>query len=106
VHAGLTRSLANDWGRFGVRVNTLLPGNFPTTMNKVGLLTTARGKWKADHTPAGRFGDPEDLFGAVVYLASDASRFVTGSELEVTGGYMCRGVGPELSNLDRPQGTA
>lgn len=75
-----------------IRVNAIMPGFFLTEQNRY-LLTTesgelsARGKLIVDNTPMGRFGDPSELGGAVVYLASEASAFVTGSVLAVDGGF-------------------
>jgi NAD(P)-dependent dehydrogenase (short-subunit alcohol dehydrogenase family) len=60
------------------------------------LLETARGRWKLQHTPLGRFGKPSDLHGAALFLASDMSEYVTGTELDMDGGYLARGVGPEF----------
>lgn len=91
-----TRWCAVEWGgRTGgrVRVNAVQPGFFITEQNRF-LLTdqatgelTERGRKIIDHTPAGRFGVPEDLVGAVLYLASDASKFVNGTVLTVDGGF-------------------
>jgi NAD(P)-dependent dehydrogenase (short-subunit alcohol dehydrogenase family) len=79
---GLTRSQARQWsGRRGIRVNALLPGFFPTDMVAAlpqGLLD--------DRLPMGRMGDPDELAAALVFLASDASSYMTGSELTVDGG--------------------
>jgi NAD(P)-dependent dehydrogenase (short-subunit alcohol dehydrogenase family) len=76
-----------------IRVNAILPGFFLTEQNRF-LLTeretgalTARGKKIMDHTPAGRFGTPEDLSGALLWLLSPASRFVTGAVIPVDGGF-------------------
>jgi len=76
-----------------IRVNALAPGFFLTEQNRF-LLTdadtgalTARGKTIIEHTPQGRFGDPEDLLGAVLWLLSPASKFVTGIVLPVDGGF-------------------
>jgi NAD(P)-dependent dehydrogenase (short-subunit alcohol dehydrogenase family) len=76
-----------------LRVNALAPGFFLTEQNRF-LLTdeatgapTPRGKAVIDHTPLGRYGDPDDLVGALVWLASDASRFVTGAVIPVDGGF-------------------
>ncbi|MBN2470658.1 MAG: SDR family oxidoreductase, partial [Anaerolineae bacterium] len=76
-----------------IRVNALAPGFFLTEQNRF-LLTdeqsgalTARGKQIIDHTPMGHFGDPEDLLGTMVWLLSDASRFVTGIIVPVDGGF-------------------
>ena len=76
-----------------IRVNAIAPGFFLTDQNRFLLLDektgahTARGKCIIDHTPMGRFGDPEDLTGAALYLVSDAARFVTGIVLPVDGGF-------------------
>lgn len=81
---GLTRSLCKELGPRGIRVNTLAPGIIETDM--VSRLTPAqRAKYEA-LAALGRLGQPEDLAGAVLYLASDLSRFVSGITLEVNGG--------------------
>ncbi|KIO15535.1 hypothetical protein M407DRAFT_93260 [Tulasnella calospora MUT 4182] len=84
----LTASLAVEWAPNQIRVNALSPGYMATEMVKAigGAQPALMDKW-IDLTPARRIGDPEDLKGAVVYLASDASRFTTGTELRVDGGY-------------------
>ncbi|ABV33390.1 MULTISPECIES: SDR family oxidoreductase [Pseudothermotoga] len=75
-----------------LRVNAIAPGFFLTEQNRYLLLDergnlTQRGKAIIDHTPMGRFGDPEDLIGVCVWLASDASKFVTGAIIPVDGGF-------------------
>ena len=76
-----------------IRVNAVAPGFFLTEQNRFLLMDsesgnlTARGKSIIDHTPAGRFGDPSDLVGAVLWLLSPASCFVTGVVLPVDGGF-------------------
>ena len=85
--ANLTQNLAREWAPFGVRVNALRPGFFPTQWSTEHFLDEER---KADilrHTPMGRFGRPEELVGAVLWLASDAASFVTGSIVTVDGGF-------------------
>jgi gluconate 5-dehydrogenase len=82
----LARCLAAEWGRHGIRVNALLPGLFPTKMSSVMIEKHGGGYLK--RTPLGRFGDVErDLAGPIVFLASDASRYVTGACLTVDGGF-------------------
>jgi NAD(P)-dependent dehydrogenase (short-subunit alcohol dehydrogenase family) len=85
VH-NLTRNLAREWGPLAVRCNVLVPGFFPAEQNRT-ILTAQRTEAIVGHTPMGRFGDPGDLEGAILLLASDAGRFITGSELVVDGGF-------------------
>ncbi|MGE5274016.1 MAG: SDR family NAD(P)-dependent oxidoreductase [Verrucomicrobiota bacterium] len=85
VH-NLTRSLAREWGPHGIRCNVLVPGFFPAEQNRA-ILDAERIAAIMAHTPIGRFGDPDDLAGAVLLLASDAGRFITGAEIVVDGGF-------------------
>jgi NAD(P)-dependent dehydrogenase (short-subunit alcohol dehydrogenase family) len=83
----LTRELAAQWARRGVRVNAIAPGFFPTEMT-AGLFGSEEGEaWVAKLTPMGRSGREGELLGALLYLASDASSYVTGSVLPVDGGW-------------------
>jgi NAD(P)-dependent dehydrogenase (short-subunit alcohol dehydrogenase family) len=88
----LTRSLACEWARDGICVNAIVPGVFPTDMNRELLLNTPRGREILMRTPMGRFGKPEELVGAAVLLASDAAKFITGQCIAVDGGYLASGV--------------
>lgn len=90
--ASLTRSLAVEWSRRGVTVNAIAPGVFRTELNASLLDSTPRGQELLMRTPMGRFGKTEELIGAALYLASDASSFVTGQVLVVDGGFLASGV--------------
>ena len=90
--ASLTRSLAVEWSRRGVTVNAIAPGVFRTELNAQLLDSTPRGQELLMRTPMGRFGKTEELIGAALYLASDASSFVTGQTLVVDGGFLASGV--------------
>jgi len=90
--AGLTRALAVEWGKRGVNVNAIAPGVVRTTLNEALLDETDRGKELLMRTPLHRFGKPEELAGAAVYLASEASSFVNGEILVVDGGFLASGV--------------
>jgi NAD(P)-dependent dehydrogenase (short-subunit alcohol dehydrogenase family) len=90
----LTRWLATELGRQygGVRVNAIAPGFFLGEQNRHLLVNddgslTARGQLVVDHTPLGRFGEPDELLGTLLWLCSDASRFVTGVVVPVDGGF-------------------
>ncbi len=89
-----TRFLAREWATKGVRVNSITPGFFPAEQNKKLLFNedgtpSDRAKSIFGHTPMGRFGDPSELAGAAVYLASEkAASFVTGSDIVVDGGFL------------------
>ncbi|HNR99075.1 MAG TPA: glucose 1-dehydrogenase [Planctomycetota bacterium] len=82
----LTMSLADDWGRHGITVNCLAPGWFKTAQNAVMYEDREWVAYLCDRIPLKRPGGPEDLDGAVVFLASDASAYVTGQTLLVDGG--------------------
>jgi NAD(P)-dependent dehydrogenase (short-subunit alcohol dehydrogenase family) len=83
----LTKNVARELGKTGVRVNSLRPGFFPTEWNKKNFLSPERTLSILNHTPMGRFGEVCELVGAVQWLISDASSFVTGSEVIVDGGF-------------------
>jgi NAD(P)-dependent dehydrogenase (short-subunit alcohol dehydrogenase family) len=83
----LTQNLGREWAQQGVRVNAIRPGFFPTEWNRKNFITKERETAILNHTPMGRFGETHELIGAAIYLASNASKFVTGSELIVDGGF-------------------
>jgi NAD(P)-dependent dehydrogenase (short-subunit alcohol dehydrogenase family) len=85
VH-NLTKNLAREWGPIGIRCNVLVPGFFPAEQNRA-ILTPERTAEILRHTPMGRFGEVDELAGAALLLASDAGRFITGTELVVDGGF-------------------
>jgi len=82
----LTMSLADDWGSSGVTVNCLAPGWFRTQQNKALYDNAAWVEYLCDRIPVKRAGLPDDLDGAVVFLASESSRYITGQTLLVDGG--------------------
>ena len=91
----LTMGAANEFARHGIRVNAIAPGFFLGKQNRALLVDdatgdyTPRGRGVIDHTPYGRFGDPQELIGATLFLASSkASGFVTGVSIPVDGGYL------------------
>ncbi|MCY2966830.1 MAG: glucose 1-dehydrogenase [Planctomycetota bacterium] len=88
----LTKSLAFDLGPFGIRVNNLGPGYFHTDMADLSYSDPERREARARRTLLGRWGEPEDLAGAVIFLASDASRYMTGQDLYIDGGWLAKGL--------------
>ena len=83
----LTQNLAREWAPYNVRVNALRPGFFPTEWSMKHFIDEDRKAKILGHTPMGRFGRPDELIGAVLWLASDAASFVTGSIVAVDGGF-------------------
>jgi gluconate 5-dehydrogenase len=82
----LTKGMAIDWGPHGIQVNGLGPGYFRTELNQALVDNPEFSQWLINRTPSRRWGDVDDLVGAAVFLASDASRFVNGHILYVDGG--------------------
>ncbi|WP_118180590.1 glucose 1-dehydrogenase [Paraburkholderia phosphatilytica] len=82
----LTKGMAIDWGQHGIQVNGLGPGYFKTELTEALVKDETFSGWLIGRTPSRRWGDVEDLVGAAVFLASDASRFVNGHILYVDGG--------------------
>jgi len=83
----LTQNLAREWAPFNVRVNALKPGFFPTQWSMEHFIDDERKQRIFGHTPMGRFGQPDELVGATLWLASDAASFVTGSIVSIDGGF-------------------
>lgn len=84
----LIRALANDWGRYGIRVNGIGPGFCDTDMTAGIRNNPERYNYLTSRMALGRWGKPEDFAGAAVYLASDASSYVTGTTLYIDGGFL------------------
>ncbi len=84
--AGLTRGLAVEYAPYGIRVNTLAPGYVETKLTQRALRFPAMRQALIDKTPMGRFGEPEEIARAALFLASDDAAYVTGAELAVDGG--------------------
>jgi len=82
----LTKGMATDWGRYGLRVNAIAPGYFKTELNRALVEDEKFSAWLKARTPMGRWGDVEELVGAAIFLASEASSFVNGHVLYVDGG--------------------
>ena len=87
---GLTKALANEWASKGINVNAIAPGYFDTDMCKPIIDDSVREPKIRERIPAGRWGKPEDLAGALLFLASEASSYVHGHVLVVDGGWMVR----------------
>ena len=84
----LTEGMATDWARYGIQVNAIGPGYFITELTQPLADDPAFDAWLRGRTPAGRWGDPSELVGAAVFLASDASSFVNGQVIYVDGGLL------------------
>ncbi|MCX5577943.1 SDR family oxidoreductase [Kaistia terrae] len=82
----LTKGMATDWARYGIQVNGIGPGYFKTELNQALVDDATFTAWLSNRTPAGRWGNVQELAGAAIFLASDASSFVNGHILYVDGG--------------------
>ena len=88
----LSKSLAKDYGKFGIRVNNLGPGYIRTKMTENSFKNRKNRKERQKHTLLDRWGKMEDLLGPCIFLASDASGYVTGQDLYVDGGWLANGL--------------
>ncbi len=84
----LTRGMAVEWAKYGIQVNAIGPGYFKTEMTRALVEDPDFDRWIRGRTPAGRWGDPEELVGLLVYLCSPASSFVNGQIVYVDGGLL------------------
>ena len=82
----LTKGMATDWAKYGLNINAIAPGYFKTPLNQALVDNPEFSAWLEKRTPAGRWGNVDELIGAAVFLASDASTFVNGHVLYVDGG--------------------
>lgn len=95
----LTRQLAVEWTRaYGIRVNAIAPGFVPADQNRQILESGDRGRRILQNTPMERFGEPEEIAGSVVYLASPAGRFTNGECINIDGGFMIHGVSDAMAD--------
>jgi 2-deoxy-D-gluconate 3-dehydrogenase len=88
--AGVTKALANEWAQHNIQVNAIAPGYFRTDNTAALQADTERNAAITARIPAARWGEPEDLAGAAVFLASNASNYVNGHVLAVDGGWLAR----------------
>ena len=84
--ANFTKGMATDWAKYGIQVNAIAPGYFKTPLNEALVNDEQFTKWLKSRTPAGRWGEVNELVGACIFLAADASSFVNGHILYVDGG--------------------
>lgn len=87
---GITMSMANEWAKYGINVNAIAPGYMATNNTQALRADQNRSEAILDRIPAGRWGTPDDIMGAAVFLASEASNYVNGFTLAVDGGWLAR----------------
>ena len=87
---GFTKSLSNEWAKLGVNINCVAPGYIATEMNTAIINDETRNRQILERIPTARWGDPSDLVGAVIFLASSASDYVNGTTIPVDGGWLGR----------------
>ena len=88
----LTKSFAYDWGKYGIRVNNIGPGYTKTKMNKKSYADPKTRALRANNSMLGRWAEPEEMVGPTIFLASDASSFITAADLWVDGGKLVKGI--------------
>ena len=88
----MTKALAYDLSKLKIRVNSICPGYIKTRMTKISQKNSSLSKQRINSTLLKRWGKSEDLLGAIIYLSSEASSFVTGTEIIVDGGWLAKGL--------------
>tara|TARA_B110000008_G_C16954010_1_gene557416 strand:- start:1362 stop:2093 length:732 start_codon:yes stop_codon:yes gene_type:complete len=88
----LTKALAVEWGQYGIRVNNIVPGYTNTPMNSKSWNDEILRKQRADKSVFGRWAEPEEMVGPSIFLASEASSYITGTDLVVDGGWLAKGM--------------
>ncbi len=88
----LGKSMALDLGPYGIRVNNVGPGYFHTDMTRISYADPERNRQRRERTVLGRWGQPEDLAGVIIFLASPASAYITGQDFYVDGGWLIKGL--------------
>jgi len=88
----LGKALARDWGKYGIRVNNLGPGYIKTDMTEASFKNEKTKKEREGRTMLGRWGEVEDLIGPAIFFASDASKYITGQDIYVDGGWLYKGL--------------
>jgi len=88
----LTKSFCIDYAKYNIRINNLGPGYIKTNMTRKKFLNLRDRKMRVDRIPLGRYGNPEDLIGPVIFLMSEASSYMTGQDLYIDGGFLAKGI--------------
>ena len=90
--SALTRAIAIDFGAHGIRANNLVPGYIHTDMTKASYTNVVEHQRRKQRTVLNRWGVPSDLVGPAIFLASDASSYITGQDIVVDGGWLIKGL--------------
>jgi NAD(P)-dependent dehydrogenase (short-subunit alcohol dehydrogenase family) len=88
----MSKAMALDLGKFNIRVNSLVPGYIHTEMTNSSFNDPKKSAVRSERTMLGRWGETKDLIGAAIFLASDASAYITGTDLIVDGGWTAKGL--------------
>jgi len=88
----LTKSLAKDWSRYNIRINAITPGYFKTKMTEKSMNDHVLYNQRCQRILLGRYADPEEIIGPIIFLASEASKYITGTEIIVDGGFLANGI--------------
>ena len=88
----LSKALAVEWGQYGIRVNNIVPGYTATPMNIKSWNDKKLRKMRSEQTVLKRWAKPEEMVGPTIFLASDASSYITGIDLVVDGGWLAKGI--------------